>query len=153
MNRSLRPALVVIATAATLAFAAGCGNSEENDYVAQLNEQNAALQSAVTGAASGVQTGDVKGTLDAIDAAQQEVADIADAIEGIDPPSEVADLHQQLIDTTRSVADGFAAYREALGSGSAQKIKQGAQQFKSDVTAELEQQSQIVDDINAEFGN
>ena len=143
MNRSPRLALVMVTTAAALAFAAGCGNSE----------QNAALQSAVTDAASGVQTGDVKGTLDAIDAAQQAVADNADAIEAIDPPSEVADLHQQLVETTRNVADEFAAYREALGSGSAQKIKQGAQDFQSGVTAELQKQSQIVDDINAEFEN
>jgi hypothetical protein len=152
MKRVHHVALVVFAVCAALAFAA-CGNSEENGYIDQLNAQTDELGTAITDAGAGVNPGDPQGAVAAIDTAQQAISDNADALEQITPPDQVADLHAQLVETTRTVADQLAEFQKALTSGNPQELAQAAQKLQTSMTAALAEQSSIIDQINAEFGN
>ena len=151
MKQVLRIAFVSFALIAALAFVAGCGKEEENDYVEQVNEVNDSLATTLNDATSNLDPSNPQAAGDALDSAQSAISDSADELEAIDPPEEVADLHDQLVEGTRSVADQMAEFQDALASGNPQKLIQAATAFQTSVTTTLNEQSQIVTQINDEL--
>jgi len=153
MYRVARAVLIVFALVAALAIAACGSNDEQNDYVDQVNEQTSQLQQAMTDATSNITPGDTESAGNAIDSAQQAIEENADALEAIDPPEEVADLHAQLVEATRSVADQLEEFQKALTGGNPQQLIQAVQKFQTDATQTLNQLRQTTDDINAELSD
>ena len=96
MNRALRAALLCFVAAAALALAA-CGNSEQNDYVDQVNDVQNQFLDTMTQVASTPPT-NPKEAGQLVSDMQDAFTTAADDLEGIEPPDDVADLHQQLID-------------------------------------------------------
>jgi hypothetical protein len=137
---------------AALAFAAGCGNDEQNDYVDDVNAAQQSFLDEMTAAASTTPTnpsqadqliGDMQGAIDAF------VSDL----EGIDPPEEVSDLHDELITTMSDIGDQIGELGDALTSGNPQQAAQAATQLTTAVSTAQTDVTSIIDQINSEFGN
>jgi hypothetical protein len=152
MTRALRAVLVAVAMIAALAFAAGCGNEEENDYVDDVNAAQQSFLDEMTTAASTTPTnpsqadqliGDMQGAIDSF------VSDL----EGIEPPEDVADLHDELITTMSDIGDQIGELGDALTSGNPQQAAQAATQLTTAVSTAQTDVTSIIDQINSEFGN
>jgi hypothetical protein len=152
MKRSARVITVLIAIATAAVIAAGCGNGEQNDYVDQVNSIQQDIADAATEAGSSAPSN------------PQEAADvghqIADAfaqgatdLEAVDPPEEVADLHQQLTDELKSVADQINQAADTFESGNAQQAAQAAVELQTSVTEAQTTVNSLIDQINSQFGN
>ena len=152
MKLSARVLTVVIAIAAAAGIAAGCGNGEQNDYVDQVNAIQQDIADAATEAGSSApsnpqEAADVGHQIaDAFDQGAQDLADV-------DPPDEVADLHQQLTDELSSVADQINKAADTFESGNAQQAAQAAVELQQSVTTAQTEVNSLIDQINSEFGN
>jgi hypothetical protein len=149
MNRVLRAAMVAFALVAALALAA-CGNEEQNDYVDEVNAvQNAFLDEmtavAATPPTNASQAGDVVGRM------QEAFTTAAEDFEGIDPPDEVAELHDELIATMSDLGDQIGQLQDALQSGNAQQAQQAAVELQSALAEAQTRVTELTDQINAEF--
>lgn len=152
----MKPSARLTATFAILAIAgavaAGCGNGAQNDYVDKVNTVQNSILSDVTDATSTPASSPK-------DAAKtgQAIADAfstgADELESIDPPDEVADLHSQLVDQLRSVSKQLNDAADAFTSGSAQAQIQAANQLQQSATRAQTEINNVIDQINAKFGN
>ncbi len=152
MNATARVLSVVIAVGAAGAIAAGCGNEEQNDYVDEVNSiqqeiADAATQAGSTPATNPQEAAEVGRQI--ADAFAQGAADL----EAVDPPEEVADLHQQLIDQLSTVADDINNAADAFESGNAQQAQQAAVELQQSVTTAQTEVDSLIDQINSEFGD
>lgn len=142
----------MLAVGAVALIAAGCGDVEEqNDYVDQVNALQTELVSEVTAVVSGTppsnaqQAADVAGELGDVFSAS------ADDIEAVTPPEEVADLHAELVEKIRDIADQITAAEEAFTSGNAQEAAQAATELQSATNSAQTELNSLIDQINAEF--
>lgn len=151
MTRALRAALLCLAAVAALALAACGGDDESNDYVDDVNAvQNEFLDTmtevASTPPTTPAQAGDVVSEMeDAFSAA-------ADDLEAIEPPEEVADLHDELITTMSDLGDQVAGLGEALTSGNPQQTTQAATELQASLTEAQTEVTSLTDQINEELG-
>jgi predicted nucleic acid-binding Zn-ribbon protein len=153
MKRVHRPALTVLALVCALAFAAGCGNGEQNDYVDEVNALQTELSTSLTEAGSNIDPANPKSAVAAIGTMQEAFTNAADELEAVDPPEEVADTHAQLVETLRGIGDQIATVEESLGSGNPQAMVAALTEMQTSVTQAQTELSSLVDEINAEFGN
>lgn len=152
MKQSARVLTVVTAIAAAGAIAAGCGNEEQNDYVDQVN----AIQEDIAAAATEASTAAPTNAQEAADVGRQ-IADAfaqgAEDLAAVDPPEEVADLHEQLTTELSTVADDINQAADAFESGNAQQAQQAALDLQESVTQAQTEVNRLIDEINSEFGN
>lgn len=142
----------VLAIAAVAVIAVGCGDVEEqNDYVEQVNALQNELVAEVTDAVSGTPPSNPRQAA----AVAGELGDIfsasADDIEAVTPPEEVADLHAQLVETIREIADQIASAEDAFTSGNAQEAAQAATELQNATNSAQTELNSLIDQINAEF--
>jgi hypothetical protein len=153
MTRALRAALVAVAMIAALAFAAGCGNEEENDYVEQVNDAQQSFLDEMTAAASQAAPANASQADQLIGDMQAAIDSFVSDLEGIDPPEEVADLHDELITTMSDIGSQIGELGDALTSGNPQQAAAAATQLTTAVSAAQTDVTSIIDQINEEFGN
>jgi uncharacterized phage infection (PIP) family protein YhgE len=143
---------VAISVGAAAAIAAGCGNGAQNDYVDQVNN----IQQQIVDEATSATASTPSNPQEAADAGRQ-IADAfqngADDLAALDPPSEVADLNDQLQQELSSVADQINHAADSFESGNAQQAAQAAVELQSSVTEAQSQLNSLIDQINAQFGN
>jgi hypothetical protein len=142
--------LVVVASAAVALAVAGCGNAEKNDYVDKVNEIQSNLQTQATQAISSAptspaQAGELVKKLESI------FSDAADQLAAVDPPSDVADLHNQLVDKIREVSDEVGKLSDAFESGNPQQIQQAATKLQSAISKSQTALSSLIDQINSQL--
>jgi hypothetical protein len=148
--RVLRAALLCCLTVAALALAA-CGNSEQNDYVDQVNAVQTEFLNAMTAAASTPPTNPSQAG-DLISSMEDAFNTAAEDLQAISPPDDVADLHQQLIDKMSELGDKVSEVGKALKSGNQQQAQQAAQELQD---ALLQAQTDVTDlttQINDQLG-
>jgi hypothetical protein len=152
MKQSARVLMVVVSLAAAAGIAAGCGNGEQNDYVDQVN----AIQQDIADAATEAGSSAPSNPQEAADVGHQ-IADAFDQgaqdLQGVDPPEEVSDLHQQLTDELSSVAADINKAADTFESGNAQQAAQAAVELQQSVTTAQTEVNSLIDQINSEFGN
>ncbi len=149
MNRAMRAAMAVFVAVAALALAA-CGNEEQNDYVDQVNDvQNAFLEEmtavASTPPTNASQAGDVVARM------QDAFTTAAEDFEGIDPPEEVTDLHDELTATMSDLGEQIGELKAAL-QGGAQQAQQAAVELQSALAEAETRVTELTDQINEELG-
>ncbi len=150
MKRLLSLVLILVASAAVALAPTGCGNAEKNDYVDKVNEIQNNLQTQATAAissapASPAQAGQLVKKLQGL------FADAADQLAAVDPPSDVADLHQQLVDKVREVSDQIGKLADAFNSGNPQQIQQAASDLQTAISDSQGELSSLIDQINSQL--
>jgi uncharacterized phage infection (PIP) family protein YhgE len=153
MRHAVRP--LTMLAAGLLAFAliaAGCGDSgEKNDYVDQVNQLQTDLVDQVT-----------QVTTDATPSTQKEAADYAgrvaevfsqsaDDFAAVDPPEDVADLHQQLVEEIRSIAQDTKKAEQTLRTGSPQEAQRALTDLQTAASDAQTQLNSLIDEINADL--
>ncbi len=71
----------------------------------------------------------------------------------MEPPEEVAELHQQLVDQISQIADQVESAEDAFTSGSQQAASQAAIELQNAGTAAQTELDQIIGAINNELQN
>jgi hypothetical protein len=128
---------LAIAAVAVLALAAaGCGGGggeplSKADYEQQLTEIGTSLDQSSQALGDAFQAQDISKAGDQIAAMQTDIRKLADQLDDITPPEDVADPHQDLIDGLRGMADDFDEFRDAVESKSVAKMTAFAQSFTS----------------------
>ncbi len=143
----------LVAVSAIAVLAAGCGNSEQNDYVDQVNELQNQLVAQVSDAVGGAAPTTPKEAAAVAADLEQIFSQSADDFAAVTPPDEVADLHGQLVDQIRQIADQIKQAEQAFNSGDAQAASQAAIELQTATSGAQTQLNSIIDQINAQFGN
>ena len=140
--------LAAVALAASL-LAAGCGDTEENnDYVEQVNQIQGDLVTEVTEA-----------TTESTPTSQKEAADFAgtlaeifngsaDDVEATEPPEDVADLHAQLVEQIRSIADQTSEVEDTLRTGTPAEAQQALSALQTAANASQSELDSLIGQIN-----
>ena len=151
MKPTARAQTTVAALLVAGALATGCGNEEQNDYVDQVNEIQTQLVSDVTDATTGVTPTNAEQAAGLADDMAAVFNDAADQLEAVDPPDDVADLHQQLVDELRSIGDQVTEAADAFTKGSAQAAAQAALELQRATTESQTKLNGLVDQINSQL--
>ena len=69
------------------------------------------------------------------------------------PPEEVADLHAQLVGELRQIADRIAKAEDAFRDADAQQAAEAATELQQATNQAQTDLNELIDEINAEFGN
>lgn len=121
---------VLVAASALAVAACGEDNEEKNDYVDQVNEVTTTLNEGLTEISSGAAatSPDQAATVFADFGTELEAA--ASDLEGIEPPDDVTDLHDELVAkikdlgaTATNAADEIKAAREEPGDEARQRAE------------------------------
>ena len=149
---ALRHPLVAVLIAATLALGA-CGSDEEaNDYVDGVNQIQTQLVEEVTDTVSGTPPTDAKAAAEVAADLRSVFASTADELAEIEPPEDVAALHDELVGALRRVGVRIGRAERAFSEGSPQEAARAARELQS-TTGELQTQlTTLINDINAQLG-
>ena len=128
--------LAIAAVAILAVAAAGCGGGggeplSKAEYTQQLNEIGTSLDSSSQALGDAFQAEDAGKAADQVSAMQTQIRKLADQLDDITPPEDVADPHQDLIDGLRGMADDFDEFHDAVESKSVAKMTAFAQSFTS----------------------
>lgn len=148
----LRLTLALLAAVAALAVAA-CGNDEQNSYVDDVNAAQNEFLDSMTQAASQPPPTNAQQANALVSSMEDSLNAFADDLEGIEPPEDVADLHQELITTTTDVADEIGKLGKALQSGDPRRAAQAATQLSTVVTSAQGKFTSLIDQINTKLGD
>jgi hypothetical protein len=153
MRHAVRPLTLLAAGLLAVALiAAGCGDTDEkNDYVDEVNQLQTDLVDQVTQA-----------TTSSTPTTQKEAADYAgkigdifsrsaDDFAAVDPPEDVADLHQQLVEEIRSIAQDTKKAEQTLRTGSPQAAQRALADLQTAGTDAQNQLNSLIDEINADL--
>ena len=154
MKRRTSVLAPVAALLGAVAVVAGCGsNDEQNSYVDDVNAIQTELVSDVTDATSGAAATGPDGAAIVAGDLRQVFTETADQLDAVAPPSEVAELHQQLVDSVRKVADQISQAEKAFSNGNAQQASQAAVALQSATTEAQTDLNTIITEINSELGS
>jgi predicted nucleic acid-binding Zn-ribbon protein len=153
MRNALRPpALLAVLLLAASLLAAGCGDTDEkNDYVDEVNELQTDLVDQVTQATTSANPTTQKQAADYAGAIADIFSKSADDFAAVDPPEDVADLHSQLVDELRSIADDTKKAENTLRTGSHQEAQQALTDLQTAATDAQNALNSLIDEINADL--
>lgn len=150
MKRLRVGAVLAFAVIAAGLIVAGCGDSEEkNDYVDQVNELQLAYVDDVTEAVGANPPSTPKEAAAAAGELAELTDGVADDIEAVDAPEDVADLHDQLVAALRGVATDITKTQGALTSGDPQKATEAATQLQTAITGAQTELNSLIEQINS----
>lgn len=117
-SRALRLALTVLAACAALALPACAGDTaENNDYVDQVNQVSKELLSSVKSIpAAGGSPKQVSASLDEVSA---KLGTAASDLAEIDPPEDVASLHDKIVNDLETLQDEAKNAADEVAQGGA----------------------------------
>lgn len=144
-----RRALMPLLVCAALALVACGSNEEDNDYVEQVNEIQNRLVEEVTETVSGEPPADPKAAAEVAGDLEGVFTSTADEFEAVEPPQDVADLHDELVAAIRSVGARIGEAEKAFASGSSKQAARAALELQTATTDLQPQLTALIDDINA----
>ena len=148
-----RPIVAICAAAAALALGACGGDTEEkNDYVDQVNEVTSTLNSGLTKIsteATAISSPDQASKVFAEFGTSLETA--AADMEGIEPPEDVADLHDQLVEQIRTLASEATNAADEISSGGPASVAGVAGQFLTEATRGSSEVDSTIAEINSKL--
>ena len=145
--------LLAVLIGAALALGA-CGSDDEaNDYVEQVNEIQSRLVEDVTETVSEGPPADTEAAAEVAADLQSVFADTADELAAIEPPEDVADLHDELVRAIRGVGVRIGRAEQAFADGTPEQAARAARELQS-ATADLQSELRtLIDAINAQLGD
>lgn len=149
MNRPRTVLALALAVVLTV-FVAACGNEEENDYVDRVNELQLTYVDDVSELTSSPASGSASVAETATDLAELTSGLAAD-IEAVEPPDQVADLHQRLVDELENVAEQVGSLEERLSDANQQQAIKAASELTSAVTESQTELQSLINQINEEL--
>lgn len=124
------PRALLVALVALVTLAAGCGGDDalsQQDYQEELGQAATDLSQAsqklgteLTQAMVG--DGSFEEAADEMTAIRDELNETADDLEGVDPPDDVADAHDRLVDSLRAYSDDLEEIQGKLEDGTEAEI-------------------------------
>ncbi len=149
-----RARLIVMALAAVSAVAvASCGEDteEKNEYVDAVNEVTTTLNEGLTEISSGASAAS-PGQAATVFADFGEQLDTAAAdIEGIDPPEEVAGLHDQLVTLIQDLSATATNAADEIKSGGPAAVTGVANEFIAESTTASTEVDSTITEINSKL--
>ena len=137
--------------AVVLALAvASCGNEEDNDYVGEVNSLQEAYVEDVTELTTTPATS-ANAVAKTATELSELTAGLAADIEAVDPPDDVTDLHQQLVDAMNGVADEIGGLESRLSGADPQQAIQAATDLTAAVTDSQTEIRSLIDQINEQL--
>ena len=150
MTRLRRP-LAALLLVAAMALGA-CGSDEEaNDYVEEVNGIQDQLVDEVTETVSGSPPADAKAAAEVAADLQSVFASTADEFEAVEPPDDVAGLHDELVAAIRGVGARIGEAEKAFASGNSKQAAQAALELQTATTDLQTDLTTLIDDINAQL--
>lgn len=139
------PAL--LAVAALLLVACGGDSEEKNEYVDEVNEVQTTLQDEISNLAQTPRSpeelvGFYEDTIASLQSA-------ANSLEGIEPPDEVAELHDQLITEVKELADVITGAVDEIEQGGPAAVPGAVGQLATEGTKIQQEFSSTIDEINS----
>ena len=153
MSNPTRATVTIAALAGALAIAAGCGNSEQNEYVDEVNQLQAELVNEVTDTVAEAAPSDPEAYREIAVELRRTFEAKADEFEAVDAPEDVAALHAQLVEAIRAVGEQIGDAERGFAGGTprqAQRAAASLQQAGTELQARLDA---VIDQINAELGD
>jgi hypothetical protein len=139
----MRHPLIFIALAASLGLAAaGCGSGDKNDYVKQLNKAVASLQTSLTTATAGLGSGDGTQVATKLESGGKAMDAAADNFDKIDPPSDAAHAHGEIVDGLHKLASTFRGAAKSARGNHLDAVVKTFQNFESSPGAQEIQKAQ-----------
>jgi hypothetical protein len=130
----------------------GCGSSKNNDYVDSVNDVTSQLQSDVSEISSGADVSSPQQAATIFTQVSGKVDAAAAKLNDIDPPSQVAGLHQKLVQDLKTLGseakgagDDIKAGGAAAAPGVLTHFVAQARQLDTEIKA-------TIDEINAKLG-
>jgi hypothetical protein len=147
-----RVAIVGILALAAVAPAACGSGSEEDDYVDRLNEITEVLRDDVSQLSKdGVAVGDPEETAQVYDEFAAEFGQAAAEAAELEPPGEIADLHDRIVDDLESMEMEASNAAEAVRAGGADDIVHVSARLEIDEGRLAADIDGTIQEINAEL--
>jgi C-terminal processing protease CtpA/Prc len=137
--------------AGALALAACGSNDEDNDYVEEVNAIQEQLVDDVTETVSGAPPANPKAAAEVAGELEGVFASTADEFEAIEPPQDVAGLHDELVAAIRGVGARIGEAEKAFASGNSKQAARAALELQTATTDLQPQLTALIDDINAQL--
>lgn len=153
MSRTQRLSAVAAGLLGAASIAAGCGSDTEeaNDYVDEVNGLQVELVNEVTAAVSGAPPADPEAAAQVATDLQEVFETTADDLAAINPPEDVAGLHEQLVGSVSDVGEQIGEAEQAFSSGNPQQAAQAALQLQSATTELQNELNGLIDEINTQL--
>ena len=153
MRHAVRPLTLLAAGLLAVALiAAGCGDTDEkNDYVDEVNQLQTDLVDQVTQATTSSTPTTQKEAADYAGKISDIFSRSADDFAAVDPPEDVADLHQQLVEEIRSLAQDTKKAEQTLRTGSPQEAQQALSDLQTAGNDAQSQLNSLIEEINADL--
>jgi cytochrome c556 len=136
MSRARLPLLAVAALTLALGGCGGGGRLSKADYQQKLKSAGRELSQASAKLAQ-ARTGPEFVT--GVEEVQQAMRDVADDLDGVDPPKDVASANDRLVRALRALADRFDQVKEAAKGGAKKARDAGARLAQSKASEEARQ--------------
>lgn len=148
----------VTALIAAGALVAGCGGDaeESNDYVDAVNGAQIEIVGEITQAASEIPAANSNNPEAAVEGAEAMAAvfgDGAETIAAIDPPEDVADLHDELVALLEDVETQIDDAAQLLSSDDPAELQEGATAITAAGAESQTEFDRIITEINAQLQN
>jgi hypothetical protein len=148
---ALRRPIAAAMIAAALTVGA-CGSDDEvNDYVDRVNEIQGALVEDVNETVSSPPA-DVEAAAEVAADLRSVFAGTANELASIEPPQDVAALHDDLVGAIRGVGARIGRAERAFASGNPERAARAARELQAATTDLQTQLRTLIDDINAQLG-
>jgi hypothetical protein len=124
---------------------AGCGSSDKNDYVKQVNQAIASLQKSLTdvgGAVNASGSGDVSAAAGVLERGGKAMDKAASNFEGIKPPSDAKDANAKIADGLHKLAGSFRDMAKEARAKDVQGLTKSLGAFQTSPGAQEIQQAQ-----------
>ena len=148
--RRTRLMVPVLVAASALAVAACGGDTEEkNDYVDQVNEVTKTLNEGLTEVSSGTAATSPKQAATVFSDFGEQLDTAAADIEGIEPPEDVADLHDQLVTQVDDLGAAATNAADEIEAGGAAAVTGVATEFITAATTASTEVDATITEINS----
>ena len=126
------PSVLALAGALALA-AAGCGSSNKNDYVKQLNKAVASLQTSLSSATQDIGSAGTDGSAVAakLESGGKAMDTAADNFDKIDPPSDAEHAHGEIVDGLHKLAGTFRDAAKSARSNHLEEVVKTLSAFQT----------------------
>lgn len=139
---------VLVAASALAVAACGEDNEEKNDYVDQVNEVTTTLNEGLTEISSGAAatSPDQAATVFADFGTELEAA--ASDLEGIEPPDDVTDLHDELVAKIKDLGATATNAADEIKAGGVASVTGVATEFITEATTASTEVDTTITEIN-----
>jgi hypothetical protein len=149
---ALRLTAPALAAAVVVLGACGGDTAEKNDYVDKVNGVTATLNSGLTEISSeATAVASPKQAAGVFSGFASNLDTAASDLEGISPPDDVTDLHDQIVQNLRTLSDEATNAADEVRAGGAASVAGVATQFIAEATRISAEVDTTISEINSQL--